>query len=65
MILTTISNWSSQNRLGMVKFRSYPNDTIIIQVYLATSIDYIGKIKKVYEDIEELINQSNKRIISS
>lgn len=52
---SVIGQVTISDRLIMVKLRSYPNDTIILQVYMPTSTDDIGEVEKVYEDIEELI----------
>jgi len=49
------------DRLVMVKLRSYPNDTIILQAYLLTSNNDIGEVEKVYEDMEELLKQTKKK----
>lgn len=45
----------------MVKLKSYPNDTIILQAYMPTSNDDIGGVKKVYEDIEELLKLTKQK----
>lgn len=63
---TAIGQATISDRLVMVKLRSYPNDTIILQVYMPTSNDDIGEVEKVYEDIEELlklIKQNDNLII--
>ncbi|VVC27559.1 Endonuclease/exonuclease/phosphatase [Cinara cedri] len=47
----------------MVKLRSYPNETILLQVYMPTSNDDIGEVEKVYEDIEELLKLTKQKDI--
>lgn len=58
---SVIGQATISDRLIMVKLRSYPNDTIILQVYMPTSNDDIGEVEKIYEDIEELLKLTKQK----
>lgn len=58
---SVIGQATISDRLVMVKLRSYPNDTIILQVYMPTSNNDNGEVEKLYEYIEELLKLTKQK----